>query len=197
VVTRPVPSRPVTRAVRTPLAAMLTAALAVALAITVGPACSIDSRSDDFRCGNGVRCDPGRDCVDGYCVVDPSEVDGGGGDCPAACSRCEGGTCFIDCDDANECVDARVACPDGMPCEVTCSFAGSCAQGVSCGDGACTITCSGPGSCDGDLDCSNACACTTTCPGAGACTGNVSCPGPGSCRQGGQCTAQPGQCDRC
>jgi hypothetical protein len=166
-----------------------------AVAVVVG-GCSIDSRSDDLRCGNGQgQCPPGRECENGWCVIDPDEVDGGA--CPGVCSRCEGGTCIIECDDPGDC-DGAITCPADMPCDVRCELAGSCSDGITCSNARCEVTCSGTGSCSGDISCTSACACVTTCSGTGACSNiDIECPGPAFCTEGGQCTDQPNQCDRC
>lgn len=180
--------------------AVVGAALAAALA-----GCGIDPRSDDLRCGPGMgACPQGRDCVEGWCVVDPGEVDAGGDgpmidgpECPATCSRCTGNTCIIECNDPGEC-DARVICPEDMDCDVRCELEGSCTSGVLCGGaGRCTISCGGANSCAGDLTCTAACACTTTCSGAGSCAGQSVCPGPGICDQNDLCVDGPSQCNRC
>lgn len=166
----------------------------VALALAALAGCGIDPRSDEFRCGPGIGgCDPDRTCVDGWCVAD-DPVDAPA--CPAVCSRCEGGTCIIECDTAGEC-DQRVICPAGLDCDVRCQLAGSCGAGVQCSTGRCSIACDGAGSCGGDLDCGDACACVTSCGGAGACGGTTTCPGPGACTVAGECTDGPGPCDRC
>src|SRR5688500_5358663 len=97
----------------------------VAIAVIAGPACSIDSRSDDFQCTNPGQCGAGRDCIDGWCVIDPGETDGGT-DCPMECTACMNGTCIIDCDGPGACPD-KVMCPANLPCTVRCSGPGSCA----------------------------------------------------------------------
>lgn len=201
---------------RSAIAAMATALATVALAITLGPACSIDPRSDDFRCTNPGQCGPGRDCVNGWCVVDPSEIDAST-DCPAACTSCMDGACVIECDGPGECA-SKVTCPGTMPCivrctgasacdagvecgmasscEITCGGPGSCGARILCGQGSCSVSCSGGGSCNDGIDCSDACECVTECGGTGACAGAIECPG--SCTQGGQCTRfPPGQCQNC
>jgi hypothetical protein len=172
--------------------------VAVALAAALA-GCGIDPRTDDLRCGPGSgSCPQGRDCVDGWCVVDPDEVDAGGdgNQCPGVCTRCDNGTCIIECDQPGACGD-RVECPSTMPCDVRCSGSGSCDRGVQCDEPRCTITCSGTGSCDGNLDCRNACACVTTCGGAGSCSSTTTCPGPNACEVDDLCIDGPSQCDRC
>lgn len=179
---------------RASIAALACALTMVVVAIAVGPACSIDSRSDDFRCTNPGQCGAGRDCVDGWCVVDPGEVDAST-ECPMVCTSCMNGTCIIDCGEPGACPD-KVVCPSMLPCTVRCSGAGSCSAGVECGAKACDVTCSGDGSCNDGIDCNRSCACRTSCPGVGACSGRIDCPG--NCVQGGQCTTSPpGQCDNC
>jgi hypothetical protein len=202
--------------VRGTVAALVTALALVALAITLGPACNIDSRSDDFRCTNPGQCGAGRDCIDGWCVVDPAEVDASM-DCPAACTTCTNGTCVIECGTAGAC-SAKVVCPGTMPCtvqctganacdegvdcatastcNVTCSGPGACSGQVTCGAKACTVACDGDGSCGDGIFCDSSCACETSCGGLGSCGGTVDCPG--NCVQGGQCTTTPpGQCNNC
>ncbi|HUQ01283.1 MAG TPA: hypothetical protein VM261_02255 [Kofleriaceae bacterium] len=201
---------------RATFAAVAVALALVALVITLGPACNIDSRSDDFRCERPSDCGAGRDCIDGWCVVDPDEVDASM-NCPAACTSCMNGTCIIECGAAGAC-DAKVVCPGTMPCtvrctganacdmgvdcatastcDVTCSGPGSCAGQVTCGAKACTVACDGDGSCGDGIFCDSACACETSCDGLGSCNGMVDCPG--NCVQGGDCTTSPpGQCDNC
>lgn len=201
-------------AVATVVRALVVTAAALAL-----HACQIDSRSGDFRCERETDCPGGRDCVDGWCVVDPGESDAGGDGATSPCTRFDGETCLIDCLTPGACSAAPVQCPGTVPCAVTCSGTNACALGVSCGDaaactvtcdgpgscagqvacggGACTVTCGGAGSCAAGIACGQACACDTSCAGDGACAGAIACPGPPPCTSGGQCTTAPSQCDRC
>lgn len=189
---------------------------ALVFALVALAACSIDSRSDDFRCSNPGQCGAGRDCVDGWCVVDPSEIDASS-QCPPSCTSCMDGTCLIECDGAGGC-DAKVVCPGTMPCivrctgasacnggvdcanasecEVVCGGTGSCDAQVRCGDNRCKVTCSGDGSCGDGIFCDDSCSCQTSCEGQGSCSGAIDCPG--NCVQDGQCrTTPPGQCNNC
>lgn len=165
-----------------------------AIACVLGVACSIDSRTDDFRCTNPGQCGPGRDCIEGWCVIDPEETDAST-ECPAVCTSCMNGTCIVDCSGPGACQD-KVICPGTLPCEVRCAGSGSCPGGVECSATACTVTCSGDGSCMDGISCDASCACETSCEGLGSCAGTIDCPG--NCVQGGQCTTTPpGQCNNC
>lgn len=176
---------------------------ALVLVLTaLAAACSIDRRSDDLRCENQGDCGPDRTCTGGWCVAGEDPSDAGvdaldGAACPAACTRCETGSCIIECNETDACA-APIVCPAGLPCVVRCGGANACAGGITCSTSRCDVTCTGNGSCDGDIDCRDACACTTSCTGNGACNQSlIECPGPGFCTQGGQCVNQPSQCDRC
>lgn len=174
---------------------MVTRAVFTFALAALAAGCSIDARSDDLRCDNQGDCPADRTCTGGWCVAGTGPIDSPA--CPAACTRCETGSCIIECDVAGACA-APVVCPAGLPCVVRCGGANACAGGVTCSADRCDVTCSGTGSCDGNIDCSTACACTTACSGAGACNQSlIECPGPGFCTQGGQCVNQPSQCDRC
>jgi hypothetical protein len=180
--------------VKSSLTALGVALVAVALAVALGPACSIESRSDDFRCSNPGQCGAGRDCVDGWCVEDPAEIDASS-DCPPACTSCMNGVCIINCNEPGACTEP-VICPTDLPCQVRCGGDGACAGGVRCATKSCDVQCSGAGSCMDGINCDQSCGCITSCTGTGACAGTIDCPG--NCTQGGQCTTvPPGQCDNC
>lgn len=205
----------------------LAAAAATAAILLSG---CLETRTGAFRCGDGDTCEDGRTCVDGWCVLMSNPIDAPIGDdgsmidaplqCPAACTRCEGATCVIECIGGLACMDP-VVCPANFDCQVVCEGSGSCAGGIDCtaggdcdldctGDGSCggaitcsggrcNIDCSGSNACDGGLDCSAACACDTSCSGPNACSMSAPVCRPGNpCTDGNDdCTSGPGACDNC
>lgn len=200
-------------------------ALAAYAFVSIG-SCSIDTRSDAFRCDNGA-CPTGRVCESGWCVStgapDAPVIDSSmlpdGFVCPSECSSCSGDTCIISCTTAGACT-SPVVCPTGMPCMVDCAGDNACAGGIdctkasscqiscggnlscagatACGTGACNVSCGGPSSCKGAIACSQSCKCDTSCGGAGSCGTAPSCPAPLSqCRTGKICTSAPNSCHSC
>ena len=119
---------------------------------------------------------------------------------PAACGRCSGNTCAVDCSGLSACLVVPVDCPEGWDCAVDCSGLGACtsliingpvggaldvacsgvgacaAVALNCADDAhCDLECSGVGSCGGGLLSRGDKACEASCTGAGAALGGVAC----------------------
>lgn len=178
--------------------------VAMAMLVVGLAGCSVDRRSSAFACGGTPDCSGGRVCVDSFCVL-PGD---GSGACPEDCTRCEGGTCYLDCS-KQDC--DRFDCPSGWKCNITCGQ-GRCTNidcgtsdcdvlcegtnacdDVDCGTGRCSVTCSGRLSCMA-LDCEDACACDVSCVGALACT-DVACPQ--GCAAGNGCSATAATCNTC
>ncbi len=122
--------------------------------------------------------------------------DGSVGTCdPVACSNaggaCSANTCVITCTSTSSfCQFIPVTCPAGGPCDVTCSGANSCEDGVSCGDAtSCAIHCPDTASCGGQVTCGAAGPCSVDCAGAQSCgqvtcggfACNIQCTGTGAC----------------
>ncbi len=218
------------------------AAIVAALVAAVGlwlHACGIESRSGDYQCQGPADCSDGRRCVDGWCVVggppdagaadasppavvadaappDPDAAADAAPICPAACSRCEDGVCFIDCLDDLSCIE-RVTCPAGLACavecrglrscqsgvscgaaaacEVSCSGRQSCFGGVACGQAACAVECGARDSCALGIDCEDSCACETDCSGPSSCDVEPECPT--GCSDGFDCFSDERDCDVC
>jgi hypothetical protein len=187
-----------------PLVAIAMTLAALSLALTLGPAaCSIDARSDQYRCTGTGDCSGGRVCQGGWCVVsaggDPgddgtdddgttddgtADGDGGGGATSDAAlpARDAGGE-----PDATGCPAACTRC-DQDTCAIDCLEDGSCADPVVCPPGlACTVICDGRNSCESGVDCSAADSCDVRCTSREACAGPIEC-GPGACSVG--CTAR-------
>lgn len=93
--------------------------------------------------------------------------------CPSQCNGgCAGDVCRITCANKQECKEATLRCPDGMPCLVTCSGEQACEKAkvgcpalhrcdvtcgpeqgckelaMQCGAGPCTLACDGKESCE-------------------------------------------------
>lgn len=213
------------------------AALVAALVAATGlwlHACGIESRSEAYLCQGPSDCSDGRICKGGWCVVGGS-IDAGAPDaslvvipdaappepdaapiCPAVCSRCEDGVCFIDCLGDTSCI-SRVTCPAGLACavecggvlscqsgvscggatecEVSCSGQQSCFGGVECGAAACAVECGARDSCAFGIDCSDSCACETDCSGPDSCDIQPECPA--GCSDGFDCFSNERECDVC
>jgi hypothetical protein len=160
------------------------AATAMALALLGLGACSVDRRSDEYRCTDPSQCPSGM-CDQGWCVPVagpgddaagpvPSDAMGTPGPddaapgCPAVCTSCDEDTCNIECEAPDSC-PTPVVCPAGWECDVACLGTRSCAAGVRCEDAtSCAVRCQGSGTCTPGVTC-----------GAGRC--NVECRGPGAC----------------
>lgn len=190
--------------------------VAAALMLAILAGCSVDRRSSSYRCDVPSDCSGGRVCQQGWCVVAAGVDAAVPPACPAVCTSCVGGTCVIDCQNAQDCPDT-VVCPPDLNCDVTCtgnqrcadgvdcsaaldcSIAcdgiGACAGGVTCGSGACDVNCTGQGACLSGVDCSASCACDTDCGSDVGC-GTPSCPGGGGqCERSGECSSAG--CDFC
>jgi len=183
------------------------------LGLAVGLGCSIDRRSDTFACVKNSDCNSGRQCVDGFCVVegnqpiDAAPGSGSGNTCPASCTSCSTNTagqktCDINCEQS-DCSQGGITCPAGFACTVECNGNNDCRNGVSCGSAlSCTVTCSndqtcnkvtcGSGACNvtcsgknscQTVDCGNACACDVTCSGQQSCL-DVTCGHDDACPDG-------------
>jgi hypothetical protein len=184
------------------------AAMAIALVLLGLGACSVDRRSDEYRCKNPGQC-PSRQCNDGWCVPVPDPVDAAPGaspdgmvtpvpidaapqpdECPAVCSSCDNDTCYIECGGLGSC-PALVACPAGWQCDVACLGIQACAAGVRCGDAvSCEVLCEGSGACMGGVTC-GAGPCSVECLGLSACFTidcSESCACDTSCEDGALCT---------
>lgn len=176
------------------LALLLLGALAAGSALA---GCSIDRRSSAFACQGNGDCESGRMCIDQLCVVPNKDA---GGDCPQGCTRCEGGTCYVDCTSAR---CDNFDCPAGFKCNITCGTgrctdidcgasdcdvlcegANACID-VDCGTGKCNVVCSGRRSCT-EVTCDDSCGCQVTCDGLVSCT-DVTCPM--GCNEGNGCSS--------
>ena len=124
------------------------------------------------------------------------------GPCEGAGGRCMNGTCTIEGRP-----NADVNCPNGMPCQVTCTGRNAC-RAVRCHDAtSCTVDCLGEDTCSG-VSCDSSETCDVQCEGRRSCPGvdpfesvycvdsqcTVMCSGEGSCARdiavnpGGMCT---------
>jgi hypothetical protein len=129
------------RAVEVVTAMVATVMVTIALA-----GCSVDRRSSAFACEGTPDCSGGRVCVDQFCVV-PGSGSGSDGACPKDCTRCEGGTCYLDCTE-EDCINFD--CPSGWKCNITCGQ-DRCVN-VDCGTSDCDVQCDGNDACT-DVDC--------------------------------------------
>jgi hypothetical protein len=131
-------------------------------------------------CADGEICRTDSDCAGGRCstpgicrtcglrLMSAQNV------CPASCSRCVAGVCYIDCDNAGACKQTSVVCPSGLACQVVCTGANACEEvSIECpAEFPCDVACTGRQSCKGltvgcgsgpcGLDCSAASACEAT-----------------------------------
>ena len=88
----------------------------------------------------------------------------GEGECPAACTSCDGGRCLVDCG-TTDCSNTDVTCPEGWPCDIACTVADACKRGdLSCAtDRDCTVTCQGVEACMNAMIVCGAGTCAVTC----------------------------------
>ncbi len=154
--------------------------------------CSIDNRSDAFACTPTTKCDTGRQCVDGFCVVTGSNTpidapkggnpdapnrppDAPGETCPPQCTTCsvDQKTCNIDCT-TTDCNNGPVTCPQGYACTIACGAQNACQKGIDCQEAkSCDISCSGRDSC-ATVECGSG-ACDVMCSGPKSCATTVDC----------------------
>jgi hypothetical protein len=159
----------------------------VCAACVDGEICRSDSDCASGRCSTAGIC---RAC--GLRLMSVQNV------CPASCTRCVAGVCYIDCDNAgackqasvvcpsdlacqvvctgvNACEETSVECPDEFPCDVACTGKQSCREmTVSCGSGPCGLECSAESACEAtSLRCGSD-HCETKC-GTGAVAPSVAC----------------------
>lgn len=199
----------------TPLLLALVGSL-VGLLGLAGAGCTIERRSDAYVCRETPDCSDGRICVNQLCVLGPDAgpIDGAPATCPASCTRCENGTCVLDCS-TKDC--ENFTCPTGWKCRISCG-ARRC-QDIDCGSSECDITCTGANACEDVrcgpkrcniscvdrnscemVDCASSCSCTLTCSAAFGCLGaDLSCPT--GCAQGAGgvngCDGTSATCNRC
>ena len=131
-------------------------------------------------CSDGEICRTDGDCASGRCstagvcracglrLMSVQNV------CPASCSRCTAGVCYIDCDNAGACKQTSVVCPSGLACQVVCAGAKACEEvSIECpAEFPCDVACTGKQSCTGmavgcgsgpcGLECSAESACEAT-----------------------------------
>lgn len=88
----------------------------------------------------------------------------GEGECPAVCTRCDGGRCLVDCG-TTDCSNTDVTCPEGWPCDIACTSADACKRAdLSCAiDHDCTVTCEGVEACLNATIVCGAGTCAVTC----------------------------------
>ncbi len=164
---------------------------ALAIALCVLAACTVDRASTALECTDSSTCMNGRSCISGYCVE--------GTGCPAACDSCDttqdppvcmvtnpggnftcptGINCAITCTSNNSCVN--LTCASGASCTITCSATNAC-HSIACDGTSCTVECMGTNACH-DVTCGDGDngSCNLTCLGNSAC-GTVSCPNACSC----------------
>ncbi len=159
-------------------------------------ACSVQTRSGEFRCVNQSDCDGSRVCSEGWCVRPGNQATDGGiqrdasSVCPPPCDSCSAGVCEILCASFMDCREP-IKCPSGLECEVTCEGSSSCDVDIDCRDAtACTVECEGSGSCSAPILCSAEGPCDVDCDGLASCRGGITsgsgpmtvdCRGQGSC----------------
>ena len=175
--------------------------LAILVALVMLGGCQIRHASDQYACGEGNSCEPGRVCDNGYCIVvgtidapkpmgDAGRTDGGNNmGCPPGCTSCSTAqkTCTINCQFGG--CDQAITCPTGYKCDILCNTDNSCKNGVNCATAAsCNIECSGKSSCQ-NVDCGPG-PCDVGCSGVqscrdvacnNSCSCDVTCPGNDAC----------------
>lgn len=192
---------------------------ALALTVIASSSCSINHKSGDYVCTVQADCEPGRLCLNGYCIVPggvidapkltdapkrdaPQMIDSPMNVCPPQCTSCAEGskTCTIDCGLTNCNGNNPIVCPTGYNCAILCSTNNACANGIDCGSAAsCAITCSGAGSCR-NIECGTG-DCDVKCQGQNSCRGidcGDSCACDVSCAFNSSCeflTCSSQQCD--
>jgi len=138
-----------------------------------GPVAS--GEDPDVECSASQTCNGSGGC--GFSCGQAPQAPGG--TCPATCTGgCIGDVCQIDCNGAQSCKDATVACPEGWACEVQCGSTESCNNlVVDCPlRYTCNVLCSGD--CQGlDLQCDTG-TCDLFCGGGASCLGaGITCGG--------------------
>jgi hypothetical protein len=147
---------------------------------------------DGSSCLVAADCENDRCTASGICRSCGLRLTSTDTACPAACTRCLGGTCYIDCDNAGACRDVSLACPPGLACEVECSAENGCSNLlIHCpNEFPCDVSCTGQRSCLGlELTCSTG-PCALGCGAEGACDqSRITC---GTDRCSADCTAGAG-----
>jgi hypothetical protein len=126
---------------------------------------------DGSSCRVAADCENDRCTASGICRSCGLRLTSTETACPAACTRCLGGTCYIDCDNAGVCRDMTLVCPPGLACRVECSAENGCSNlSVECpNEFPCDVSCAGEKSCVGlELACTSG-PCALGCGAAQAC----------------------------
>src|SRR4029079_568090 len=113
--------------------------------------------------GGGAAVNAARDrCEDTTC-----DADGG---------ECQGNTCVFVCDeDANECNDREVDCPDNVDCRVECIDDDVCTALITGPNNAnLDVQCQENDTCTAAIDCAGTDSCEVTCEGDDSCSGQFS-----------------------
>ena len=83
---------------------------------------------DGSSCSVATDCESGRCTASGICRSCGLRLTSTDAACPATCTRCLGGTCYIDCDNAGVCRDVSLMCPPGLACRIECSAENGCSN---------------------------------------------------------------------
>jgi hypothetical protein len=137
-----------------------------------GERCRLDGDCENGRCSSAGTC---RACGLRLTSVQTA--------CPASCTRCDGGTCHIECASAGACKDAVLACPPDVACQILCTGEGACEDATATcpAEFPCDISCAGGQSCKGMTvscaggPCALACAADSACERTSLRCGNDGC----------------------
>jgi hypothetical protein len=107
--------------------------------------------ADGEQCRADVDCQSGRCSSAGTCRACGLRLTSVQTACPASCTRCEAGTCFIECASEGACKEATLACPPNVACQIACTGAGACenASATCPAEFPCDVSCNGKRACKG------------------------------------------------
>jgi hypothetical protein len=125
-----------------------------------GERCRLDGDCESGRCSEGGTC---RACGLRLTSVQTA--------CPANCTRCHAGTCYIECVSDGACKDAALSCPPNVACQILCAGVGTCENAtLTCpSEFPCDVSCSGSGSCKGVTTACGSGPCVLACAADSAC----------------------------
>jgi hypothetical protein len=133
------------------------------------PACA--PCADGELCRSDGDCESGRCSAAGTCRACGLRLTSVQTACPASCTRCDAGVCYVECASDGDCKEATVLCPPHLACHVVCAGEQACeAAVVECpAEFPCDVSCSGKQSCKGMAALCGSGPCGLGCAADGAC----------------------------
>jgi hypothetical protein len=128
-------------------------------------------------CADGERCQADADCLSGRCSSAGTcracglRLTSVQTACPASCTRCDAGTCYIECASNAACKEAVLICPPNMACQVACTGESACEKSsVACpAEFPCDLVCTGKQACKGTTAACGSGPCVLNCAAEAAC----------------------------